>query len=89
MFHYHVVFSDVSFCSPTTLCVFASLGSNYAVHTASVMKLFPAIQNTTPRVLSYTFEYDDDGDNGSLVEVNKLPTSRNGTVDKVIELMMQ
>ncbi len=83
---HHIVFSDVTFCSPSTFCLFPSLGSNYAVHTASAMK-FPAIQNTIPRALNDSFEYDDDGDYDNLIEVNKLP--RNGTVEKVIELMMQ
>lgn len=56
---HHIVFSDVSVCSPSTFCLFSSLGSNYAIHTASA-RLFPAIQNTIPRALNHTFEYDGD-----------------------------
>ncbi|GFH61665.1 hypothetical protein CTEN210_18141 [Chaetoceros tenuissimus] len=83
---HHIVFSNVSFCSPSTFCLFPSLGSSYAIHTASAMK-FPAIQNTVPIALNGTFEYDDDGDNDFLIDVNKLP--RNGTVEMIIKLMAQ
>lgn len=83
---HHIVFSDVSFCSPSTFCLFSSLGSNYAIHSSSAVK-FPAIGNSVPRALNGTFEYDDDVGNDYLIDVSKLPP--NGTVEKVIDLMMQ
>ena len=83
---HHIVFSDVTFCSPSTFCLFSSLGSNHAVHTASENK-FPAIQKTVARALNHTFEYDNDGGHDYLIDVNAMPT--NGTVERIIELMME
>jgi hypothetical protein len=55
---HHIVFSEMTFCSPSTFCLFASLGSNHVIHTG---RNFPSIRNTIPDVLK-TFKYDSDGD---------------------------
>ena len=77
---HHIVFSDISFCSPSTFCFFASMGSNHVIHAGSVHS-FPAVNTTLPELLS-GFEYDG-GD--YFMAMKDLP--RNNTVEKVVELI--
>ena len=50
--------SFFGFCSPSTFCLFASLGSNHVRHTG---RNYPSLLNTIPDILK-TIKYDGDGD---------------------------
>jgi hypothetical protein len=85
---HHIVFSDTTFCSPSTFCLFASLGSNHVIHTG---RNFPSIRNIIPEILE-TFEYDSDGD--YLIEPirwikgNETINNVNETVQIMIDLIV-
>ena len=79
---HHIAFSEISFCSPSTFCLFPSLGSNHVIHTGSSGK-FPSAKKTLPDLLK-TFVYDE-GD--YVVKMKSLP--KNGTVEKVIEFIQE
>ena len=74
---HHIAFSEISFCSPSTFCLFPSLGSNHVIHTGSSGQ-FPSAKKTLPDLLT-TFVYDE-GD--YVVKMKSLP--KNGTVEKFI-----
>ena len=79
---HHIAFSEISFCSPSTFCLFPSLGSNHVIHTGSSGK-FPSAKKRLPDLLK-TFVYDE-GD--YFVKMKSLP--KNGTVEKVIEFIQE
>mmetsp|Transcript_4418 Transcript_4418/g.6770 ORF Transcript_4418/g.6770 Transcript_4418/m.6770 type:complete len:335 (-) Transcript_4418:68-1072(-) len=82
---HHIVFSDTTFCSPSTFCLFASLGSNHVIHTG---RNFPSVRN----IILETFKYDSDGDN--LIEPmrwikgNETINNVNETVQIMIDLIV-
>ena len=79
---HHIAFSEISFCSPSTFCLFPSLGSNHVIHTGSSGQ-FPSAKKTLPDLLTM-FVYDE-GD--YVVKMKSLP--KNGTVEKVIEFIVE
>ncbi|KAL7550029.1 hypothetical protein ACHAWF_013274, partial [Thalassiosira exigua] len=56
---HHIVFSEITFCSPSTFCMFASMGSNHVVFANGG---FTAFEDTIPSILkSYEFDQDSNG----------------------------
>ena len=82
---HHIAFSDISFCSISTFCYFASLGSNHVIH-SSIGSLVPSVEKILPDLLS-GFEVDE-GDNFITMK-ELLAANESGLVESVIEWTKQ
>ena len=87
---HHIVFSEITFCAPSTFCLFASMGSNHVVFPHGG---FSSFEDTIPSILkSYEFDQDTKGFLSMSqvygdVEVGDDDYVDSSTVEKIIKLM--
>ena len=83
---HHIVFSGVTFCSQSSFCVFASLGSNHVVHVGGPSHLMiPASKTILPALLEGNFVYDDEI---KALTVNMM-RAKNMSMDDIVQYLME